>query len=288
MGGGRRHYLPESEGGVRDDGRNLLEEATALGYQVATDWSETFTADLPLLALIDNNSLAFEIDRLPDEPSLADLTRRALELLSATDEGFFLMIEAARIDHAAHDNDAAGTLHDVLAYDEALAVALEFIEDGNTLLVAVADHETGGMSLGRQGVYDWYPSVLSRVRSSHGPMVQAVQNGNSITDVMRDYAGISDLSDEEYAVLEVALEENRIRRAIGQVIAQRAAIAWTTGGHTAVDVKLYAKGPGRDRFIGNHDNTYIAHMIADLLNLDLDAVTERLQSQELVGAALDD
>lgn len=281
MGGGWRHFVPESvsDDSERTDDRNLLDEAMRLGYNVTTEWEVAQTAALPLIALFDDSSMPFEIDRDDDEPSLADMTRLALERLSASDDGYFVMIEAARIDHAAHDNDAAGTLHDVLAYDEALAVALEFVEaDGNTLLVGVADHETGGMSIGRAGVYGWYPSVLSRIRTSHGPMVSALERGGDIADVMSEYAGITDLSDEERTSIATARDEGRVRGALIEIIGRRAAIGWTTGGHTGVDVKLYATGPGRDRFLGNHDNTYVGQVIAELLGLDLDAVTARLQA----------
>lgn len=281
LGGGRRNFVSESDGGTRKDGRNLLDEAAAAGYTVAASWEETQQATLPLLALLDMDSLPYEVDRDDDEPSLADLTQLALDRLSGDEAGFFVMIEAARIDHAAHSNDAAGTLHDVLAYDRALAVALDFADrDGNTLVVSVADHDTGGLSLGRGGQYTWQPEVLGGVRSSHGPMIRALERGDAAAVVLRDFAGIDDLSDEELEDFEAAGENRRFNGVIAEAIARRAGLGWTTGGHTGVDVKLYAAGPGRDHFIGNHDNTYIADIIADLLELDLAAETSRLRAAE--------
>ena len=78
-------------------------------------------------------------------PSLADLTQKALQLLAQNEKGFFAMIEAGQIDWAAHDNDAGRMLHDLLHFDEAVGVALEFVKNRkDTLLVVTADHETGG------------------------------------------------------------------------------------------------------------------------------------------------
>lgn len=93
--------------------------------------------------------MAFEIDRAGhnmSQPSLAEMTRKALQLLSSAPYGFFLMVEGGRIDHAGHMNDPVAAVHDVLAYDEAVSVVLDFARwDGRTAVVSVADHETGGL-----------------------------------------------------------------------------------------------------------------------------------------------
>ena len=152
LGGGWSYFLPTAEGGRRQDGRNLLREAEAMGYQVvrtAADFRRGVRR--PVLGLFGPDHLPYEIDRDPEEvPSLAEMTRAALELLADDPDGFFLMVEGSRIDHAGHANDAAAHVREVLAYDEAVAVVLDFARrDGQTLVVSVADHETGGLSLGR-------------------------------------------------------------------------------------------------------------------------------------------
>jgi alkaline phosphatase len=138
---------------------------------------------MPFFALLADDHLAYEVDRhLTDEPSLADMTRRRWNCSPQHEDGFFVMIEAGRIDHAAHGNDPVGTLHDVLAFDEALRVALEFVEqDGKTLLISVADHETGGMTLGPKHRRPQPLRLVSRgtslVSASHGPIVDATPSG---------------------------------------------------------------------------------------------------------------
>ena len=114
---------------------------------------------LPLLGLFAEHHLPWEIDRTHTAelasrvPSLAEMARKAVELLSGREDGqgFFLPVEGSKIDKAAHPNDAASCLHEVLAYDDAVGAMLEFAAaDGQTLVVSTSDHETGGLALGRQ------------------------------------------------------------------------------------------------------------------------------------------
>lgn len=286
IGGGLRFFLPEDGGGAREDGRNLVEEARAAGYTVALD-RKAFddVSTLPLLALLADDHLPYEVDRQSGEPSLADLTRKALALLSAQEKGFFVMIEAGRIDHGAHANDIAATLHDVLAFDEAMRVALDFVErDGNTLLISVADHETGGLTLGRsidgRSGYAWHPQVVARVKASHGPIMAALrERSGEVATVLREFTEIDDLSEAETEALASAAESGGrgLSGVLVEIISRRAAIGWTTGGHTAVDVRLHAAGVGRERLAGNHDNTFIGRIIEQMLGLDLDGLTRQIR-----------
>jgi len=281
FGGGRRHFLSESAGGARTDGRDLLEASRELGYEVIST-KEDFGGSLttPVLGLFTVSDMSYDIDRSPsEEPSLAEMTAKALDLLEDDPDGFFLMVEGSRIDHAGHGNDAAAHLHDMLAYDAAFAAALDFARrDGRTLVISVADHETGGLTLGRRGASGWNPDVLSRVRASHGPIVSQLTEGADFESVLATYAGIDDLSDEERELFETpGTESGALDAALTQVVGHRAGVGWTTGGHTAVDVNLYAFGPGRESFIGNFDNAEVGRRIAELMGLDLASATVALQ-----------
>jgi len=92
-------------------------------------------------------------------PSLDEMTRTALKALEAatqdSDKGFFLMIEGSRIDHAGHGNDPAAQVHEVLAYNRAMASVVEFLErsDIDGVFVATSDHETGGLAVARRAFY---------------------------------------------------------------------------------------------------------------------------------------
>ncbi|GIV59906.1 MAG: hypothetical protein KatS3mg043_0995 [Rhodothermaceae bacterium] len=290
FGGGRADFLPESAGGRRTDGRNLLEEARAAGYHVALTRAafDSVTAP-PVLGLFAGSHLDYELDRDPaEQPSLAEMTRKALDLLRNDPDGFFLMVEGSRIDHAGHANDAAAHLHDILAFDEAVAVALDFArQEGETLVVVTSDHETGGLTLGRnldgRGVYAWYPGVLAPVRHSNDALARMLREGADPETVLRE-AGLdpATLDPADRRALLEAAEDGDARTFLSHyndLIARRAVIAWTTGGHTGVDVNLYAFGPGHTRFFGNHDNAAVGRQIAGLLGLDLPALTEKLQAQ---------
>lgn len=170
LGGGRCHFLPNTtEGSCRADDRDITELAqdeygwTYIDNRKDFDRLESGNAvKLPLLGLFAGSDFPFEIDRRDMEdqyPSLDEMTRTALKALEATtqgsDKGFFLMIEGSRIDHAGHGNDPAAQVHEVLAYNRAMASVVEFLErsDIDGVFVATSDHETGGLAVARRAFY---------------------------------------------------------------------------------------------------------------------------------------
>ena len=150
MGGGRRHFLPEDvtdeEGsaGVRTDGNNLVERAQAAGARYAFD-AESFaaidlSADGPILGLFESSHMQYEADRT-GEPSLAEMVEASIKALEGNEEGFFLEVEAGRVDHANHAGNLARVVRDGVAFAEAVAVARELTDESDTLIVVTADHE---------------------------------------------------------------------------------------------------------------------------------------------------
>lgn len=296
LGGGLQFFLPEP-GGVRTDGRDLLETARQQGYHLVFDAAGLRAAQqLPVLGLFAQNHMAYEVDRerdFPDEPSLAEMTRKALELLSQGEQGFFMMVEGGRIDHAAHANDPVGHLFDILAYDEAVRIALEFARaDGRTLVVSASDHETGGLSIGRDGYYGFRPDVLLQATASveatgREILRRAEEQGTDVTvdiiaGVIRDTTPISEFTDEDYLLFEAALDFPRrwdAGRHMMHVISRRALIGWTTWGHTGVDVTLHAYGPGSHLLVGRLENDEVGRIVAGLLEIDLEEVTRRVRAE---------
>lgn len=141
IGGGRRYFAE------REDGRDLLSELSEKGYQVLHDMDE--------IKQVSSGKLAgFVADGEPPRYSegrgdmLPDATQLAIDLLSQNENGFFMMVEGSQIDWAGHNNDMPYLIEEMLDFDRAIAVALEFArQDGNTLVVVTADHETGGTAL---------------------------------------------------------------------------------------------------------------------------------------------
>ncbi len=288
FGGGARQFLPKAAGGIRTDDRDLLAEMAAKGYTVARDRAgyDAITK-APAVALLQLDQLAYEIDRdETDEPSLKEMTEKAIGLLKGDRDGFFLMVEASRIDHAGHENDAAGHLHDILAFEQALAAAVQWAKkDGNTLVVSTSDHETGGLSLGRNlkgyGVYAWHPEILAPAKTSQMKLAARAVAGEDAAALLAADMGITDLTDDEKQALAAAVASKRVQDvnfAVSEVVARRAVLGWTTKGHTGVDVNLYAFGPGRDRFRGSMGNDVVGQRLAALLGFDLTALTARLRA----------
>ncbi|KAL8952163.1 MAG: hypothetical protein Q9222_001901 [Ikaeria aurantiellina] len=166
LGGGRCHFLPNTtSGSCRKDDRDIVDLAKQNGFSYI-DNRKAFdgldfgkSVKLPLLGLFANTDIPYEVDRRNMNdiyPSLDEMARTALEALQTatqdSDKGFFLMIEGSRIDHAGHGNDPVAQVHEVLAYDEAFASVLEFLDrdDVEGVLVGTSDHETGGLATARR------------------------------------------------------------------------------------------------------------------------------------------
>jgi len=146
MGGGEAFFIPQSaEGSKRKDSRDLIAEARAAGYGVVRTRDEMM-ADRSdrLLGLFNKGYLTVA----PPEPSVAEMTEKALAVLGRSPKGFFLMAEGGQIDSACHGNDGPKAVKQTLDFDAAVGVALAFARKrGDTLVIVTADHETGGLSI---------------------------------------------------------------------------------------------------------------------------------------------
>jgi alkaline phosphatase len=290
FGGGRDRFLPKTVGGGRKDDRNLLAEARETGYQVITT-SEALAGDLrlPVMGLFNDGALHYDIDRATTkEPSLEEMTRKALQLLSQREEGFFLMIEGSEIDHTAHANDGGALVPEVLGYEAAFAAAIEFAKhDGRTLVVSTADHETGGLAItgGDRSSVTSGPRRLKANRVSTDAMVTMITEGKALEDVLLEYANVKNVTDEEKAAYEAAtpgkeseLQKRRIL-VLGKIISSRANIKWACPDHSGVDVSVYAYGPGQELFRGSRPATWMATAVAQLLGLDLEEATREARER---------
>ena len=157
LGGGRSQFLtvddadPEYEGrsGERQDGRNLTEAWTGLSDQHRFVFDKAgfdaidFASDVRVLGLFEPSHMQYELDRADDtagEPSIEEMTRAAITRLSQNEDGFILMVEGGRIDHAHHGVSAIRALEDTLAFDAAIAAAMEMTDPAETLIIVTADH----------------------------------------------------------------------------------------------------------------------------------------------------
>ncbi|OJJ72797.1 hypothetical protein ASPBRDRAFT_195460 [Aspergillus brasiliensis CBS 101740] len=312
MGGGRCHFLPNStDGSCRGDDRDLVELAKEGGYHYMDDRAGFDSLNggtegkLPLLGLFAEKDIPFEIDRRTQNdvyPSLEEMARTALTILSQatadSEQGFFLMIEGSRIDHAGHGNDPAAQVNEVLAYDKAFAAVLEFLEQDSTpgVVVSTSDHETGGLSVARQlqpeyPDYKWLPGVLANASHSSEYVNKKLNNYLAtetnekkqykfVRSLIENDLGITDATDEE---VNAVLDPNypyEPQAVFADIVSRRAQIGWATHGHSGVDVNIYASGKLAFPLAGNHENTEVGSFLADFLDLDLESTTKKLLSSD--------
>jgi alkaline phosphatase len=297
-GGQMRGNLP----GQRKDRKCLVKIARENGFAVAAGREEMAALKPGRKAWVFDEAvdgsaaLQYEMDRPESQPSLAELTRKGIELLDG-DEGFFIMVEAGKIDWASHANDPAATIRDTLAFDDAVAEAVAFWREHpkRTLVVVTADHECGGMTVGsRVGGSRFRPAVLAGQRMSQDVFAARVarlrRNGGSRKQAVAlavELFGLDDLGDRERRMLEAAAARSMTdpdeRARDGQsmlaygkydplaltacrILSDRAGIGWSTFSHTGVPVPTSAVGVNAGAFQGCYDNTDIFGKILSAMN----------------------
>ena len=293
--------------GKKKDQPNLLDIAKQKGYQVALSTEEIqkigrgsgkTIAIAPNLAA--EEAMSYEIDR-GEKVSLAEFTRKGIEVLD-NQNGFFMMVEGGKVDWACHANDAATTVKDVMAFEEAIAEALKFYakHPDETLIVVTGDHETGGMTIGFAGT--GYKTFFSKL----GGQTLSYEEFDKQIKTYRDQVGASNanLDDwlpalaNQFGMNELtAYEKNRLAQALAfsmidpkkrpadeettlaygpyepfsvtvtHLLNQRAGIGWTTYAHTGVAVPVYAQGTGSGVFDGYYDNTDVAKKMMNIMGV---------------------
>ncbi|MCM3573880.1 MULTISPECIES: alkaline phosphatase [Mesobacillus] len=267
LGGGVSNF-------VRND-RNLAEEFQKDGYSYITNKQDLLNnKNEKVLGLFASGGMDKMIDRNEETPSLEDMTKSAIERLKRDKDGFFLMVEGSQVDWAGHDNDIVAAMSEMEDFEKAYKAAIEFAKkDKHTLVVATADHSTGGYSIGADGIYNWFGAPIKAAKRTPDFMAAEIANGADAEQILKKYidfksVGLPELTAEEIqSVKDVASTKKArdIDDAIEKIFDKRSHTGWTTGGHTGEDVPVYAFGPGKERFYGQIDNTDNAKNIFDIL-----------------------
>ena len=294
LSGGLQYLLPkEVKGGKREDKENLVDVLKSKGYSFITTRDELLEAKSgKLWGMFAPDAMAWDIDRdeiAPQEPSLAEMTGKAIELLSARGKpgaGFFLFVEGSKVDWAAHADDPAGLVSDLLAFDEAVKTALDFAKkDGNTLVIVVADHGTGGVSIGTasdknysQTDDDLLVVPMRKIKMTAEGMEKLLAGDSSeqaIRKVFADEWGMQELAADDIKAIQAAMAaKTGITGPASVILSKQARIGWTTGGHTGADVFLFAYGP--DRPTGLWQNTGIGRLMAKEMGFDFESLNKRI------------
>jgi|LFRM01.1.fsa_nt_gb alkaline phosphatase len=283
LGGGSKFL----EAGARKDKEDLIKVIKDLGYDYVTTPEALYkSTSSKIWGMFAPKDLSYDFDRDPaKQPGLAEMTSKAIEVLSKDKDGFFLMVEGSKIDWAAHANDPVGVISDILAFDNAVKVALDFAKkDKHTVVIAVTDHGNGGITIGDRETsnnYDKLPlstfiEPLKRAKlTGEGIEKKLNADRSNIKEVMATYYGITDLTEAEIKAIKEA-KPGRLNYVVGPLISKRAHIGWTTNGHTGEDVVLYVYSPTGDRPTGVIENTDIARYMERILGLNLEETTKKL------------
>ncbi len=283
--GAGEYYLTEDG---RKDGENLVNALKEMGYAYITTPEEMRnTTSKKIWGMFAPKDLSYEMDRNPEQqPSLAEMTQKAIDTLSQNENGFFLLVEGSKVDWASHANDPVGIISDTIAYDDAVKVAVDFAKkDGNTVVISVTDHGNGGITIGNKATDNNYDK--QKLSAFIDPLKKASRTGegveklfnadkSNVTEVMAEYYGITDLTAEEIEEIKNT-EAGKMNYTVGPMISKRANIGWTTNGHTGEDVPLYIYAPDNcKKLSGVVENTAVADYMAELFGVDLAETTSRL------------
>ncbi|HCZ06110.1 MAG: alkaline phosphatase [Thermotogota bacterium] len=271
FGGGWRHFV--ATGGKRTDGKDLIALAKAKGFDYITTRTEmlNYHGD-KVLGLFSSSHLAPASERSGEQPMLWEMVDKALEVLSKDGAPFFLMVEGSQIDWENHGNDVYGMWQEVLEFNKAFEVALEFAESHpDTLIVVTSDHETGGLGLSTGG-YTMDIELLRGYKKNADWLAR--ESGGDIEklkSLVKEYCGV-ELTDEDVSFIEAMKAANPsygYSNAIGRILSNKAKVGWTTFDHTAGPVPIFAVGPGAEHFVGVFDNTDIPRIIGRLAGYPL-------------------
>lgn len=273
LGGGRQHFLPtdvtddEGRTGSRTDGRNLIEEITAMGGQYV--WNDEGFASLgamgdgPVLGLFEASHMKYEHDRT-GEPSLAEMTSAAIERLSANEEGYFLSIEAGRVDHANHDGNLHRVLTDGVAFAEAVQTAIDMVDDSDTLIIVTADHEHAIAFNGYCGRGSDITGLCMGIDDAgveHTGEPELAADGKPYTVAGYLNGAGSVLVEQEDGTFSGTRPEVTNDEATDPDYLQQALVPMTSETHAGTDVAVYAKGPWAHLVGGTIEQNVIFHVM---------------------------
>ncbi len=257
LGGGQKFFSEE-----------LRQKYAAAGYDVFDNRRALKRAKhdalKPMLGLFSESHHPYSIDRnnvpaiAEQVPTLSEMARTALDRLQHAPDGFFLMIEGARIDHAGHANDAAASIHDQAAFDDAIGTVLAFIEKHpDTLLLISTDHGCGGIQMNGvsvkadqgfgPGVYNASNAFFERVQGFTRSYEWMKQNdlgalsGPKLGTAIKQFTGLELTADQLKLAQGFKLD-------IAKAFQAHTGIGWTSGNHTGELVEFCAYGPGSQNF----------------------------------------
>ncbi len=259
LGGGTQYF-------TGDKNQYLLEALKSKGFQVSLDEAsfEKLNDDAPMIGLYDEVGLQSYLDRKNTKITLPNMTKKALARLSRNKQGFVLMVEGSQIDWASHGDNILDVMWETDEFADAIKTAVDFAKnDGETLVFITADHETGGLSIGSDGVYNWQPEILHKAKRSVIAMVKQKLAGGHWKDIFAQQS--ITLTKQQLEAAPNSTKERELYDYVAGIYAELTQTGWTTTGHTGVDVWLMAYGVGASEFTGHWSNEVIGQKLIKLI-----------------------
>ena len=241
-----------------------------------------------LWALFGGDMTEFEIDRVDSEqPSLSEMTAKAIDILARDRKGFFLMVEGSKVDYGAHSMDPVETITELLEFDRAVKVAMDFArKDGNTTVIIASDHGNGGLQVGGSDYADYEANPVDSiyygirgVKASSWKMIERLQgcSEGEIPAVFKEWTGI-ELQPSELSAIKKNMnrvEENymevaniwNLQGVIARIYLSRSKLRMIGGQHTGEDVILGVYNPRGQRPTGVIRNTQLNAYLCQILGL---------------------
>ncbi|MDW7694361.1 alkaline phosphatase [Flammeovirgaceae bacterium SG7u.111] len=241
--------------------------------------------------------IPYSIDQKAGMLTLADFTKKAINLLD-NPNGFFLMVEGGKIDWAAHANDAASVVQEVIDFDKAIKEAVDFYNEhpDETIIIITADHETGGLAMGNSKMkYESNFALLKKQKGSINELnnlfIDFIKENSlkelsfeKVLEIGKDFFGIdkSELDSEELQSLQIAhkhlinnegtesltyADSNAAANAWLKIFNTKAGIGWISHAHTGIPVPVRALGVQQSSFDGFYDNTDIPKKLAEIMDI---------------------
>lgn len=259
LGGGQKYF-------IRED-RDLIAEFKSAGYVYKNQLATLDSLNqIPAIGLFADVALPYVVDS--GENHLTLMTKKTLELLgNHNQEGFFAMIEGSQIDWCGHANDIRCAMGEMNDFAQAVTLAKQFVDSHpDTLLVITADHSTGGLTLGSLGEYKWETEIIKNVSVSASKLATELATAPDINATWKQFVKWP-LSKEQLDALKKAkqIDGDALFTAVRKVINDKSYTGWTTGGHTAIDVPVFAYGMGSEQLRGHLNNTDIAQTLIDYI-----------------------
>jgi len=282
LGGGRTYLLPKAQSdpeypsikGKRNDGRDLTQEFQTK-FNAHYVWNKAqFDAFNPasgqrLLGLFEPSHMQYEHDRPADvagEPSLAEMTDKAIDVLKRNKSGYFLMVEAGRIDHASHANNAYRTLSETVALSDAVRLAMSKVDMKDTLIIVTADH-SHTLTIG--GYAKRGNPILGKVVFPGNNTPEKALDGHPYTTIsFANGAGYATGAGEDAHTMRAGrIEDMSAVDTEDPDFHQEVMVPLASETHAGEDVAIFAGGPNAQLFHGIQEQSYIYYVMEDALGL---------------------